>query len=115
MALRVRTRNLSYDPAQDLKPIALMATVLLARVVPRAAPYASVADLIRAARTVRPALTFASVGRGTPGYFAGELLRLRTRTNMAHIAFDGGGAALNAVLSGQANLYFPALPTAMEE
>jgi tripartite-type tricarboxylate transporter receptor subunit TctC len=109
------TRNLGYDPAKDLKPIALMATVPLALVVPRAAPYASVADLIQAARTVRPALTFASAGRGTPGYFAGELLRLRTRTNMGHIAFDGGGAALNAVLGGQANLYSPALPTAMEE
>ena len=109
------TRNLGYDPAKDLKPVALLATVPLALVVPRAAPYATVADLIQAARTARPALTFASAGRGTPGYFAGELLRLRTRTNMGHIAFDGGGAALNAVLSGQANLYFPALPTAMEE
>src|SRR4051812_9337526 len=108
------TRNLGYDPAKDLKPIALLATVPLALVVPRTAPYASVADLIQAARTVRPALTFASAGRGTPGYFAGELLRLRTRTNMGHIAFDGGGAALNVVLSGQANLYFPALPTAIE-
>jgi tripartite-type tricarboxylate transporter receptor subunit TctC len=108
-------RNLGYDPTKDLKPVGLVAKVPLALVVARAAPYASVADLIQAARAARPALTFASAGRATPGYFAGELLRLRTRTNMAHIAFDGGGAALNAVLAGQANLYFPALPTAIEE
>lgn len=108
-------RNLGYDPARDLKPVALFATVPLALVVPRSAPYASVAELVQAARAARPALTFASAGRGTPGYFAGELLRLRTRTDMAHIAHDGGGPALDAVLRGQASLYFPALPTAMEE
>src|SRR3954468_14306145 len=107
-------RNLGYDPARDLKPVGLIATVPLALVVPRAAPYASIANLILAAHAARPALAFASAGRATPGYFAGELLRLRTRANIGHVAFDGGGAALEAVLAGQASLYFPALPTAME-
>lgn len=109
------TRNLGYDPAKDLKPVALLATVPLALVVPSAAPYSSVADLVQASRTAQPALTFASAGRATPGYFAGELLRLRSRTSMGHAAFDGGGPALDAVLAGRASLYFPALPTAMEE
>ena len=58
-------------------------------------------------------MTFASAGRGTPGYFAGELLRLRTRTGMAHLAFEGGREALDAVLAGKAAIYFPALPTAI--
>lgn len=109
------TRNLGYDPARDLKPVALLATVPLALVVPSTAPYATVAQLAQASRAAQPALSFASAGRATPGYFAGELLRLRTRTSMAHVAYDGGGPALDAVLRGQASLYFPALPTAMEE
>lgn len=74
------SRNLGYDPARDLQPLALLATVPLALVVPRSAPYTSVAELVQAGREARPTLAFASAGRGTPGYFAGELLRLRTRT-----------------------------------
>lgn len=107
-------RSPGYNPSRDLTPIALLATAPLALVVPRTASYGTVADLVAAARTARPALTFSSAGRGTPGYFAGELFRLRTRTGLAHIAFDGGGEALEAVLTGKASLYFPALPTALQ-
>ena len=106
-------RNLGYNPAQDLRPVALLATAPLAFVVPRTAPYSTVAELVAAARAARPAMTFASAGRGTPGYFAGELLRLRTRTGMAHLAFEGGREALDAVLAGKAAIYVPALPTAI--
>jgi tripartite-type tricarboxylate transporter receptor subunit TctC len=108
-------RNLGYNPTKELKAVGLIATAPLALVVGHGAPFGSVGDLVQSARAAKPVLTFASAGRGTPGYFAGELLRLRTHTSLAHIAFDGGGAALNAVLGGQANLYFPALPTAIEE
>jgi len=107
-------RNLGYDPMKDLRPVALLATASLALVVPRTASYNSVADLVSAARKAKPAFTFSSAGRGTPGYFAGELFRLRTRTGLAHIAFNGGGEALDAVLSGRSSFYFPALPTALQ-
>jgi tripartite-type tricarboxylate transporter receptor subunit TctC len=108
-------RKLGYDPLRDLQPIALLATVPLALVVPRAAPYASLTELTEAARTAKPAMTFASAGRSTPGYFAGELLRLRTRADLAHISFDGGADAMGAVLSGKAAFYFAALPTALQD
>jgi tripartite-type tricarboxylate transporter receptor subunit TctC len=58
---------------------------------------------------------YASAGRSTPGYFAGELLRLRSQGKFAHMGFEGGGPALEALLAGRVDFYFPAFPTAFEE
>jgi len=111
----VVVKKLGYDPSQDLQPIALLATVPLALVVAHGAPFGTVMELAEAARAAKPAMTFASAGRSTPGYFAGELFRLRSRADLAHVSFDGGGDALGAVLSGKADFYFAALPTALQD
>lgn len=108
-------RKLGYAPLTDLQPVALIGVVPLALVVSSTSPYQSVDDLVNAARSAPRALTFASAGRATPGYFAGELLRLRSQGRLMHMAFDGGGPALEALLAGRVDLYFAALPTAMDQ
>src|SRR5215831_7166442 len=67
-------KGLSYDPEKDLQPVALATVVPLALVIPAAAPYSTLPDMLKAA--ARKELTFASSGTGTPGHFAGELLKL---------------------------------------
>jgi tripartite-type tricarboxylate transporter receptor subunit TctC len=108
-------RKLGYAPQTDLQPVSLLGVVPLALAVQSTAPYAKVGDLLKASRSAPRALTFASAGRATPGYFAGELLRLRSRGRFVHMPFDGGGPALDALLAGRVDLYFPALPTAVEQ
>jgi tripartite-type tricarboxylate transporter receptor subunit TctC len=67
--------GLSYDPDRDLQPVALATIVPLALVIHAAAPYATLPEMITA--SARKELAFASSGTGTPGHFAGELLKLR--------------------------------------
>jgi tripartite-type tricarboxylate transporter receptor subunit TctC len=43
---------------------------------------------------------------------AGELFKLNTGTDVTHVPFGGGGAAVLAVLGGQVQLGIVALPTA---
>jgi tripartite-type tricarboxylate transporter receptor subunit TctC len=103
--------NLNYDAQKDLQPVALASVVPLALVVPAKAPYDTMADLAKAL-TAGHALTFASAGIGTPGQFAGEFLKLRTKANLTHVPYKGAGPALNDLIGGHVDMYFPGFPAA---
>ena len=94
-------------------PVALVAVIPLAVVVPSDAPYSTVSDLIAAARTAPRGLSVASPGRLTPGDLAIELFRIKSGAKLASVPFDGGGPALNAVSDGLIDLYFSTLTSAM--
>jgi tripartite-type tricarboxylate transporter receptor subunit TctC len=106
-------KGIAYDPERDLMPIALGAVVPLALVVPGNAPYATVSDLLKAARPGGPGLSFASAGTGTPGHFAGELLKAKSHANLTHVPYKGAGPALNDVIGGHVDFYFPGYPAAV--
>jgi tripartite-type tricarboxylate transporter receptor subunit TctC len=97
-----------YDPDKDLVPVALAGIVPLALVVPAKAPYATMAEFAKALPTAK--LTFASAGAGTPGYFAGEMLKARTHADLTHIPYKGAAPALNDLIGGHVDLYFPGMP-----
>src|SRR3954463_7866463 len=104
-------KGLTYNAEKDLMPIALASVVPLALVVPAKAPYSTMADLAKALAEKQP-LTFASAGTGTPGHFAGEFLKLRTKANLTHVPYKGAGPALNDLLGGHVDMYFPGFPAA---
>jgi tripartite-type tricarboxylate transporter receptor subunit TctC len=104
--------DLSYNTERDLQPVALASVVPLALVVAASAPYGTMDALAKMLASRKP-LTFASAGTGTPGHFAGEFLKLRTRANLTHVPYKGAGPALNDLLGGHVDLYFPGLPAAM--
>jgi tripartite-type tricarboxylate transporter receptor subunit TctC len=104
-------KGLGYDPLTDLAPVALATIVPLALVVPGKATYSNVAELIATAKS-RP-LAFASSGTATPGHFAGEVLKLRTKSNMSHVPYNGAAPALNDILGGHVDLFFSGFPAAV--
>src|SRR4249919_1819202 len=104
-------KGLNYDPDKDLVPIALAAVVPLALVVPAKAPYSTMSEFLSALRA-KPKMTFASAGIGTPGHFAGELLKLQFDENLAHVPYKGAGPALNDLIGNHVDFYFPGFPAA---
>ena len=104
-------KGLTYNAEKDLIPVALASVVPLALVVPANAPYSTMAELAKALTEKKP-LTFASAGTGTPGHFAGEFLKLRTKANLTHVPYKGAGPALNDLLGGHVDMYFPGFPAA---
>ncbi len=106
-------KGLSYNAQTDLIPVALASVVPLALVVSAGAPYANIADMVKAFRSGGKPVTFASAGTGTPGHFAGEFLKLRTKGNLTHVPYKGAGPALNDLLGGHVDMYFPGFPAAM--
>src|ERR1044071_8274029 len=104
-------KGLIYDPDKDLVPIALAAVVPLALVVPAKAPYSNLPEFLTALKA-KPKMTFASAGIGTPGHFAGELLKLQFDENLTHVPYKGAGPALNDVIGNHVDFYFPGFPAA---
>ena len=103
-------KGITYDPAKDLQPVALGVIVPLGLVVPAKAPYSSLRELINDAHNSKKGASYASAGTGTPSHFAAELLKLRTQSKISHVPYKGAGPALNDLVGGHVDLYFPGLP-----
>jgi tripartite-type tricarboxylate transporter receptor subunit TctC len=106
-------KSLPYDALHDLAPVALFGgqpSLLLA------APnkgYASVDDLVAAAKANPGKLKFASVGIGSASHLAGESFRLSADVNVQHIAYSDPSAALNDLAAGRIDFYFVPIPPAL--
>lgn len=105
-------KGLTYNTERDLQPVALASVVPLALVVSSKAPYTNIDEMAKVLAAKKP-LTFASAGTGTPGHFAGEFLKLRSKANLTHVPYKGAGPALNDLLGGHVDMYFPGFPAAM--
>lgn len=99
-------KKLSYDPAKDFAPLALMAHVPFVLVVNPSLPVKSVADLIKLAQEKPGELSFASGGVGAAHHLCGELLKSMTGIKMAHVPYKGSVPALNDVVAGHVPLMF---------
>jgi tripartite-type tricarboxylate transporter receptor subunit TctC len=106
-------KGAGYDPRKDLQAIALTGVVPLALVVPASAPYSTMAEFVKFLRTTDRAVTFASAGIGTPGHLAGELLKLKLNNQLTHVPYKGAAPALNDVVGGHVDFYFPGFPAAL--
>ncbi len=106
-------RNLTYDMLRDFAPVTQLATGPAALVVHPSLPVNSVGALVKLARARPGDLNFGSGGAGTYSFLAMELLKGRAGINMLHIPYKGGGAALNAILSGEVSVYFAPVGVAL--
>jgi tripartite-type tricarboxylate transporter receptor subunit TctC len=106
-------KGAGYDPRKDLQAIALTGVVPLALVVPASAPYSTMAEFVKFLRHPDRPVTFASAGIGTPSHLAGELLKLKLNNNLTHVPYKGAAPALNDVVGGHVDFYFPGFPAAM--
>ncbi len=106
--------NQGYDPDKDLVPVALAGVVPLALTVPAKAPYDTLPAFVAALKTGK-SFSFASAGTGTPGHFAAEILKLRTKANASHIPYKGASPALNDLIGGHVDMYFPGYPAVVSQ
>jgi tripartite-type tricarboxylate transporter receptor subunit TctC len=105
-------KGLTYDP-KDLVPVALATVVPLALAIPGKAPYASMAELFKAMQSSGKQFSFASAGTGTPGHLAGEYLSAKLPGKLVHVPYKGAGPALNDIIGGHVDMYFPGFPPVM--
>jgi tripartite-type tricarboxylate transporter receptor subunit TctC len=96
--------NLPFDNEKDLAPVSLIATApyVVARHPSR--PYGNLGELIRAAKEKPGSISYASVGSGSIGHLALELLGKQAGITLIHVPYRGGGPALNDAVAGHVDL-----------
>jgi tripartite-type tricarboxylate transporter receptor subunit TctC len=98
--------RLPYDIERDLQPVALVTTGYMLLAVSPKTDFHSVKDLIDFARKNPGKLSNASSSNGSPGHVSGELFKYMTGTDIVHIPYKGGAAAIGDLISGQVQLMF---------
>lgn len=99
-------KKLAYDPLKDFTPLGLAASAPVAVVVGAGSPYATVADLVAAAKRQPDGIVFGSAGNGTPGHLTGELFAKAAGIKLKHIPYRGSAPAVTDLLGGQIPLMF---------
>jgi tripartite-type tricarboxylate transporter receptor subunit TctC len=92
--------SLPYDTFKDFTAISEIASSPLAVVVAKKSPFASMKDLLAAARKEPDALSYGMSGNGTSAHLAGELLKYMAGVKIVAIPYKGGAPALTAVIAG---------------
>jgi tripartite-type tricarboxylate transporter receptor subunit TctC len=106
-------KQLSFDPAKDLRAVALLATVPHIVVVNPSVQAKSLSELIALTKKVPGALNFGSGGVGSPLHLAGEALRLETGMTWTHIPYRGAGPAMVGSIANEVQIATPSLPAAL--
>ena len=106
--------KLPYDVEKDFVAVAKVASLPQILVANPGFPAGDVAQLTQLARARPGELNYASVGNGSPGHIAGELYKLRTKTDLVHVPYKGGGPAVTDVMGGQVPLLWVSIPAAAQ-
>ena len=104
--------KLPFDTIKDFEPVGLVASLPQLLAANMSVPVRTVADVVAQAKAAPDKFSFASVGNGSPGHLAGELMVLRTGAPMAHIPYRGGSPAVTDVMGGQVPLLWVSIPAA---
>jgi tripartite-type tricarboxylate transporter receptor subunit TctC len=100
-----------FDLMRDFAPISGVSYSDLMMVVPPTVPAATLKEFIALAKSKPGALNYASSGNGTPYHMAGELFKSMAGVDIVHVPHKGSDQARAAVLGGQVQMMFDAVPT----
>src|SRR3954454_12075219 len=101
--------KLPYDIERDFQPIALVARGHMLLAVAPDAPFKTIPELIDYAKKNPGKLSNASSSNGSPGHVGGELFKYMSGTEIVHIPYRGGAAAINDLIAGRVQLMFESL------
>jgi len=106
-------KKLSYDPSKDFRMLALVTDLPVVMEVHPSVPAKTVAEFVAYAKQNPGKLNFGSAGTGGTIHLAGEMFKQMAGIDMVHVPYKGAGPALTDLLSGNIQLMFDTLGTAL--
>src|SRR5438477_7216659 len=100
-----------FDLMRAFAPITGINSSDLLMVIHPSVPANNLKEFIAYAKSKPGALNYASSGPGTPYHMAGELLKSLAGVDIVHIPHKGSDQARTAILGGQVQMMFDAVPT----
>jgi len=105
--------RMSYDPAKELVPIALIGIVPCVVVVAATTPVHNPKELIDYVKANPGKLSFSSSGIGNPQQLAGELMNSMAGIQVLHVPYRGSAPAVTDVATGAVTMSFSSLAAAL--
>jgi tripartite-type tricarboxylate transporter receptor subunit TctC len=105
-------KKLSYDP-KDLRVLSIVTDLPVVMEVHPSVPAKTVAEFVAYAKQNPGKLNFGSAGTGGTIHLAGEMFKQIAGVDMMHVPYKGAGPALTDLLSGNIQVMFDTLSTAL--
>ncbi|MBL8345536.1 MAG: tripartite tricarboxylate transporter substrate binding protein [Rubrivivax sp.] len=105
--------KLAYKPAEDLRPVTILAEAANVVLVPASSPYRSFAEFLADAKAHPGKLSYGSAGPGSSIHMVTALFELMSGTRMTHVPYKGSGPALVDLIGGQIQVMFENIGSGM--
>jgi tripartite-type tricarboxylate transporter receptor subunit TctC len=99
-------RKLNYNPDTSFVPIGLFAELPFVLATTASLPAKNVKELVEHAKANPNQLTYASSGNGGSPHLSAETFKIATGTQILHVPYKGGGAAMTDLISGNVHMLF---------
>jgi len=106
-------KKLSYDPVKDFRMLALVTDLPVVMEIHPSVPAKTVAEFVAYAKQNPGKLNFGSAGTGGTIHLAGEMFKQMAGIEMTHVPYKGAGPALTDLLSGNIQVMFDSMGTAL--
>jgi len=105
--------KLSYDPARDFAPIALVTSSPLVLVANPTVPAKTAKELITLAKSKPDELAFGSYGTGSINHLAAELLNSMAGIQTNHVPYRGSAPMMTDLIGGRIQFAFDGVATSL--
>ena len=99
-------KKLNYNPDTSFTPIAQFAELPFVLAATPGLPANNVKELVALAKANPDKYTYASSGSGGSPHLSAETFKVATGTQILHVPYKGGGAAMTDLMSGNVNMIF---------
>jgi tripartite-type tricarboxylate transporter receptor subunit TctC len=106
-------KNVPFNALRDFEPITLLVTSPSLLAISNKAGFTSVKELVDAAKASPGKFSYASGGPGSPPHLATELFNSIAGISLLQVPYKGGGESVPALASGEIDVHFFAIATAM--
>jgi tripartite-type tricarboxylate transporter receptor subunit TctC len=106
-------RKLAYDPDRELRVLAVVTDLPMVTIVHPSVPAKTLAEFVAYAKQNPGKLNFGSAGTGGVGHLSGEIFKDTAGIDMTHVPYKGAGPALQDLISGQIQVMFETVGTAL--
>jgi tripartite-type tricarboxylate transporter receptor subunit TctC len=93
--------KLAYDPHKDLAPVGGVGVTPTLVVAPPETPAGNIKELVALSKSKQGGLNYSTAGYGLQQHLATEDIAQRTGAKFTHVAYRGGGPAMNDLMAGR--------------
>jgi tripartite-type tricarboxylate transporter receptor subunit TctC len=105
--------KLPYQFGSDFAPITMLALVPNVVVVSASVPAKSAKELVAISKASPEKYNYGSAGPGSAHHLIGEMFKLETGAQLAHIPYKGSGPAVVDLIGGQVSVMFDTVTSAL--